>query len=370
MFNTKKTLIASAVAGAMIASGVALAMSGKPESGAAQAGNLITPDATKNPELTGVKGYPENWRQIIDQAGGKYLDAKVVKAILGDDDRMRLVEKMDPSNPYSFEVADSIDGGPHGNMQCKVPEAFIDVHARAQANYHNDTAFVAYGYGTPIAESALDIWKIHVDADGNGLPPLNVGMTIQKGGDLYIQFCAMCHGEFGEGAKGYLPLTEGDPLPLVTSDFNDSAPVKTIQNYWPYATTLFDYNRRAMPFWTPNMPMIGDAGYMGITGYILQMNGIVLDDKGTLIEDDDFFNAEMLMQANKYLPNAGNFFCDHRPVIANERCMKDCPDFMVGDGKGDIHNYRTALRLPDGTPQYNVHERVGVDAPGVGHHGF
>ncbi|UQB42105.1 hypothetical protein JX580_10660 [Thiomicrospira microaerophila] len=368
MFNTKKTMIASAVAGVMMASGVAMAMSGNGDG--AKAGNLVTPDANHNPELTGVKGFPENWRQIIEAADGKYLDGAVVKAILGEDDRMRLVEKMDPNNPYSFEVADSIDGGPHGNMQCKVPEAFIDVHARANENYFNDTSFVAYGYGTPIAESALDVWKIHVDADGNGLPPLDVGMNVLQGGDLYIQFCAMCHGEFGEGAKGYLPLTEGDPLPLVTSDFNDSAPVKTIQNYWPYATTLFDYNRRAMPFWTPNMPMIGDAGYMGITGYILQMNGIPLDDQGTQIEDDDFFNAEMLMQANKYLANAGNFFCDHRPVIANERCMSDCPDYMVGDGTGDIHNYRTAGRLPDGTPAYNVDQRIGVDAPGVGHHGF
>ena len=364
MFNTKKTLIASAVTGAMIASGVAFAMSGKPS------GELVTPDSSATPELVGVKGYPANWREMIEAKDGKYLDASVVQAILGTDARARLVEKMNPDNPYSFEVHDSIDGGPHGNMQCKVPEAFVDVYKSAEKNYFNDTSFVAYGYGTPIAEDALSVWSIHVDADGNGLPSLDVGMDVLKGGDLYIQFCAMCHGDFGEGARGYLPLTEGDPLPLVTSNFDESAPVKTIMNYWPYATTLFDYNRRAMPFWTPNMPMIGDAGYMGITGYILQMNGIPLDDQGTQIQDDDFFNAEMLMQANKYLANAGNFFCDHRPVIANERCMSDCPDHMVGDGSGDINNYRTAGRLPDGTPAYNVDQRIGVDAPGVGHHGF
>lgn len=344
MFNTKKTLIASAVAGAVLATSVAFAMGDKP----------------------GSKDY----KAMIAAKDGKYLDASIVKAILGDDARARLVHKFDPSNPYSFEVDDAIDGGAHGNMQCKVPDAFVTVHDNANANYYSDSKFTAYGYGTPIAESALDVWKIHVDADGNGLPPLDVGMTIQKGGDLYIQFCSMCHGEFGEGAKGYLPLTEGDPLPLSSADPTIPAPVKTIQNYWPYATTLFDYNRRAMPFWTPNMPFIGDAGYMGITGYILQMNSIALDDEGTQLEDDDFFNAEMLMKANKYLDNAGNFFCDHRPVIANERCMKDCPDYMVGDGKGDINNYRTASRLPDGTPAYNVEQRIGVDAPGVGHAGF
>ncbi len=350
MFNSKKTLIASAVAGAMIVSGAAYAMSGKPEDKAQASGG--------------------DWQAMIAANDNKYLDAKVVQAILGTDARERLVKKMDPNNPYSFEVADSIDGGAHGNMQCKVPAAFVTVHESANQNYYADADFKAYGFGTPIAEAALDKWKIHVDADGNGLPSLDVGMTVQKGGDMYIQFCAMCHGEFGEGAKGYLPLTEGNPLPLSTSDVNDPAPVKTIRNYWPYATTLFDYNRRAMPFWTPNMPAIGDAGYMGITGYILQMNGIPLDDSGTLIEDDDFFNAEMLMKANKYLANAGNFMCDHRPVIANERCMKDCPDYMVGDGKGDTTNYRTAGRLPDGTPQYNVEQRIEVSPPGVGHHGF
>ncbi|WFE69786.1 hypothetical protein P8S54_03520 [Thiomicrospira sp. R3] len=370
MFNSKKTLVASAVTGALLMSGIAIAMSDKPGQGGDQVGAFVTPDANANPELTGARGFPENWREIVDAADGRYLDAQVVRAILGDNTRQRLVEKLDPNNPYSFEVHDSIDGGPHGNMQCKVPEAFIDVWERAEKNYYNDTTFVAYGFGTPIAESALDVWQIHVDADGNGLPPLDVGMNVMQGGDLYIQFCAVCHGDFGEGARGYLPLSEGDPLPLVTSDFNDPSPIKTVGNYWPYATTLFDYNRRAMPFWTPNMPAIGDAGYMGITGYILQMNDIPLDDQGTRIQDDDFFNAEMLMQANKYMSNAGNFFCDHRPVIANERCMSDCPDYMVGDGTGDTSNYRTAARMPDGTPAYNVDQRIGVDAPGVGHHGF
>ena len=344
MFNTKKTLIASAVTGAILASGVAFAMSGKPSG--------------------------DDYKAMIEAKDGKYLDSEIVKAILGEDDRQRLVNKFDPSNPYSFEVDDSIDGGAHGNMQCKVPDAFVSVHESAAENYYNDSSYVAYGYGTPIAEDALNTWKIHVDADGNGLPSLDVGMNVRKGGDLYIQFCAVCHGEFGEGAKGYLPLTEGDPLPLSSTDPTTPAPVKTVRNYWPYATTLFDYNRRAMPFWTPNMPAIGEAGYMGITGYILQMNGIPLDDEGTQIEDEDFFNAEMLLKANKYMANAGNFFCDHRPVIANERCMKDCPDYMVGDGEGNTDNYRTARRLPDGTPQYNVEQRIEVSPPGVGHHGF
>jgi len=76
------------------------------------------------------------------------------------------------------------------------------------------------------------------------------------------------------------------------------------------------------------------------------------------------------MKQNKFMKNQGNFFCDHRPVIHNERCMKDCPDYMVGDGTGNTQNYVEARRLPDGTPQYNVEQRLHEDKPGVGHAGM
>lgn len=355
MFSTKQTLVVASVT-ALFSSSV-FAMSSSSDSNTA-AGEKINGK------------YAANYAEIIKEADGKYLDVKVIEAILGKDaahGRDGLVGKLDPANPYSFEVDDSIDGGNHGNAQCKIPLAFTEVHENVAKNYHNDN-YTARGFGTPIAEAALDKWNIVVDGDGKGLPDPSVGMTVEEGAKVYVQFCAMCHGEFGEGAKGYLALAVDENL--VTSDFYASAPQKAIGNYWPYATTLFDYVRRTMPFWTPNAPFIGDAGYMGMTGYILQSNYIAMDDEGTELSDDTFFNSEVLMKMNKYMRNQGNFFCDHRPVIHNERCMSNCDDSQVGDGKGDIHNYREARKLPDGTLQYNVPQRMHEDKPGVGHSGM
>jgi len=352
MFNTKKTLVAAAVA-ATFAAGSALAMS-------SNSGENTTAASEK------INGkWAANYKEIIKAHDGKYLDREVMEKILGDDVNS-LQAKLDPNNPYSFEVDDAIDGGPHGNAQCKVPKAFVEVWESAEKNMKAD--YVAKGFGTPIAESALKVWDINVDGDGNGFPKADKPMTVEKGGTVFVQFCGMCHGEFGEGAKGYLPLAVDEDL--VTSDFTDPAPMKTIGNYWPYATTIFDYNRRAMPFWSPNTPAIGDAGYYGITAYLIQANAIPLDDEGTELEDDDLATPQVIMKANKYMQNQGNFFCDHRPITHNKRCMKDCPDYLVGDGAGDIHNYRRARTLPDGTLQYNVNERLHEAAPGVGHKGF
>ncbi|WP_040726890.1 c-type cytochrome [Thiomicrorhabdus sp. Kp2] len=355
MFSTKQTLVVASVTA--LFSGSVLAMSGSSDSNSA-AGEKINGK------------YAANYAEIIKNADGKYLDSKVIEAILGKDathGRDGLEGKLDPANPYSFEVDDSIDGGNHGNAQCKIPLAFTEVHESVAKNYHNDD-YTARGFGTPIAEAALEKWNIVVDGDGKGLPDPSVGMTVDEGAKVYVQFCGMCHGEFGEGAKGYLPLAVEENL--VTSDFYDPAPMKAVGNYWPYAATLFDYIRRTMPFWTPNAPYIGDAGYMGMTGYIMQSNYIPMDDEGTELEGDTFYNSEVLMKQNKYMKNQGNFFCDHRPVIHNERCMTNCPDAQVGNGKGDIHSYRQARKLPDGTPQYNVPQRMHEDKPGVGHAGM
>ena len=355
MFSTKKSLIAVAVAATM-AAGSALAMS-------SSSGGKATEAAAGKTDGK----WASNYREIIKESGGKYLDREVMEKILGKDVNS-LRAKLDPNNPYSFEVDDAIDGGPHGNSQCKVPLAFTEV--RDSAEKHEKADYVAYGYGKPIAESAIKPWEIDVNGDGDGFPilPDDKYMTVEKGGNVYVQFCGMCHGEFGEGAKGYLPLAVDEDL--VTSDFRDPAPMKTIGNYWPYATTIFDYVRRAMPFWSPNSPAIGDAGYYGITAYLIQANGIPLDDNGRELDDEDKATPQVVMAANKYMKNQGNFFCDHRPITHNKRCMKNCPDYLVGDGAGDIHHYREARKLPDGTLQYNVNQRLHETPPGIGHKGF
>lgn len=354
MFSTKKSLIAVAVA-ATVAAGSAYAMG-------SSSGEKT---AASSEKINGK--WAANYRDIIKENGGKYLDREVMEKILGPDVNS-LRAKLDPNNPYSYEVDDAIDGGPHGNAQCKVPKAFVEVWDSAEKNSKAD--YVAKGFGKPIAESALKVWDINVDGDGNGFPNISEAeaMTVEKGGTVYVQFCGMCHGEFGDGAKGYLPLAVDEDM--VTSDFRNPAPIKTIGNYWPYANTIFDYSRRAMPFWSPNSPAIGDKGYLGITAYLIQANAIPLDDEGRELEDEDKATPQVVMAANKYMKNQGNFFCDHRPVTHNKRCMKNCPNYLVGDGAGNIHNYRRARTLPDGALQYNINERLHEVPPGVGHAGF
>ena len=256
-------------------------------------------------------------------------------------------EKADSNNPYSAEVA-----GEKHSRQCRVPPAFIEVHQSVKKEWssgHN-----SYGFGKPIVEAAIEPWNIDVLGDGSGLPGPNVGMKIRDGEKLYLKYCSECHGEFGEGNGHYLPLTGGD---LNLSDDGGPMPIKTVSNYWPYALTMFDYIRRAMPFFRPNHPDIGDAGYMGITGYILMLAEYT-KESGLALDEDTFFNAQLLLEINEKTRNKDGFFCDPRPEAHNYRCGldgKECPSQLVGDGKGDINNYTEARINPlTGKLQYNV----------------
>jgi cytochrome c len=319
MFNTKKTAIATALVAAMAASLTACG-------GEKAAGTTAAP--------------------VADNASIRYLDPTLHKMPTRE-------EKKDPSNPYSAEVA-----GETGSQQCRTPKAFVEVWDSAKKNMESEHK--TYGYGKPISESVMKgDWNLSALGDGTGMPPKEVGMTIEEGEVLYQKYCAACHGEFGEGNGHYLPLAGG---PNTTKDDGGPMPVKTLFNYWPYATTFFDYARRAMPFFYPNHPDIGDAGYMGITGYVLMMNGYK-DPEGNELSSDTFFNSELLMKVNEQVKakNDVNFFCDQRPDVHNTRCGLNgdkCADEWVGNGKGDIHQYKEALINPvTNLPQYNNNQR-------------
>jgi cytochrome c len=122
-----------------------------------------------------------------------------------------------------------------------------------------------------------------------------------------------------------------------------------------------------MPFFGPVSETIGDAGYLGITGFLAFAEGLTYD-QGKAITESTFIDSEMLLKINKDMPNADKFFCDDRPAVHNVRCMTNCDAALVGDGTGNINKYTTVIMGPDGKPQYNVLQRPdGEDvAAGVG----
>ncbi len=128
------------------------------------------------------------------------------------------------------------------------------------------TTVHAEDIGTPISNSDLSSWDISIGPDGDGLP--QGSGTVAGGATVFMQQCAACHGATG---------TEGPADPLVGGHgtLTSDAPVKTVGSYWPHATTLFDYVRRAMPYFSPGS--LEDDDVYAVTAYLLNLNDIVDD---------------------------------------------------------------------------------------------
>ena len=143
-------------------------------------------------------------------------------------------------------------------------------------------------FGQPITPADLAPWDISIAPVGAGLPPGNG--TSAQGAKVYAERgCALCHGENGSGGPGG-PLVGGGPL-----NSTDRDPVKQIGNYWPYATTIFDYTRRAMPWQQPKT--LTDDEVYALTAYILALNKI--------IGENELINAETLPKVK--MPNRDGF---------------------------------------------------------------
>lgn len=162
-----------------------------------------------------------------------------------------------------------------------------------------------YGIGTTPTKAQIDGWTIAVPPDGAHLPP-GKG-TVAQGETIYGSSCAMCHGTFGEGKNGYPQLVGG------VGSLGSASPVKTVGSYWPYATTVWDYINRAMPFFAPHT-LKPDEVY-ALTAYILNMNGIVHSS----------FVADAKSIPAVKMPNRDGFdWKDPRPVTHNTECMTNC----------------------------------------------
>jgi S-disulfanyl-L-cysteine oxidoreductase SoxD len=166
---------------------------------------------------------------------------------------------------------------------------------------------VAFGagpnLGKPIGPTDAAAWDIDIEPSGAGLPAGSG--TSDQGAPIFAEQCSACHGDGGRGAS---TTTSGAPAaPPVVSDMkrdgiNDTT--LTIANYWPYATTLFDYIRRSMP-WTSPRSLTDDQVY-ALTAYILAQN--------KLIDVKQVINAQTLPKVE--MPNRNDFvprFPDRMP---------------------------------------------------------
>jgi S-disulfanyl-L-cysteine oxidoreductase SoxD len=139
--------------------------------------------------------------------------------------------------------------------------------------------------GKPIDPKDIAPWDISIMPDGTGLPAGSG--TPAQGAPIFAQKCAMCHGE--KGAGGIAAAVTAGP-PRATLDGG-----KTIANFWPYSTTIFDFIRRAMPYNKPHS--LSDQEVYALTAYLLSLN--------KLIGENDVMNAETLPKVK--MPNRDNF---------------------------------------------------------------
>jgi mono/diheme cytochrome c family protein len=167
----------------------------------------------------------------------------------------------------------------------------LTVGARAQDTNH-------FGFGSPASQQ--DLAKFFaVPPDGRGLPPGSGDAA--KGAKVYAENCTACHGDHLEGnpAKGI----GGDKLIGGRGTLATKTPVKTVESYWPYATTLFDYVKRAMPFNAPGS--LSDDDVYSIVAYILS--------EAKIIKPTDVMNAVTLPKV--VMPNRDGFEPDPRPEV-------------------------------------------------------
>ncbi len=146
--------------------------------------------------------------------------------------------------------------------------------------------------GVAATAEEVKAWDISIPPSGAGLPPGSG--TAKQGLAVYTAKCQMCHGEGGAGKPA-------DALKGGIGSLASGKAVRTVGSYWPYATTLWDYTRRAMPIPAP-MTMSNDEVY-AVTAYMLHINGIVAEG--------DVMDAQTLAKVR--MPNRDGFISDWPP---------------------------------------------------------
>ena len=157
------------------------------------------------------------------------------------------------------------------------------------------TQGATYGFGTTPSQAELARF-FSPQPDGRGLPPGSG--SVLEGKSVYQQQCASCHGENLQGGTGDRLI--GGRGSLANAD-PKKPPVKTVESYWPYATTLFDYVKRSMPLTAPDS--LTDDQVYALTAYILE--------QAKIVPEDAIMNAQALPKV--VMPNHDGFVPDRRP---------------------------------------------------------
>src|ERR1700732_3664398 len=161
----------------------------------------------------------------------------------------------------------------------------------------------AYGIGRVATPAEIAVWNIDIDREGHNLPPGSG--SVSRGHEIFDQQCSACHGAKGEGGIG-------DQLAGGQGTLATPKPVRTVGSFWPYAPTLFDYIRRAMPQNAPQS--LSNDDVYAVSAYILSLNGLLPAD-ATLV-------SKTLSEIK--MPNRKMFVDDPRPDVKNPACMTDC----------------------------------------------
>lgn len=148
------------------------------------------------------------------------------------------------------------------------------------------TVLQANELGRPASAEEIAQWDLTVMPNGEGLP--KGSGTALEGEKVYQQYCLACHGQAGSGATA-------DELAGIPIEIDMTYPEKTVGNYWPYATTIFDLIRRSMPMTSPGS--LTDNQTYAVTAYLLYLNGI--------IEQEELMTSESLPKVE--MPNRNGF---------------------------------------------------------------
>src|SRR6516162_1427415 len=185
---------------------------------------------------------------------------------------------------------------------CMVTTIVLSLVA-AQTGIHAQGYPTRFEFGTPATEQDISAVAIAIPADGVGLPAGSGDYV--KGEAVYETRCAACHGTDLMGVAGLPNMPAGTQLRLIggRGTLPSKNPIMTVESYWPYATTLFDYIRRALPFAAPGS-LSADETY-AVSAYILTEAKII--DKWMVLDAKTLPLIEM--------PNRNGFIPDPRPEV-------------------------------------------------------